>query len=104
MCQTHMPASACAGCLQGDPRPSLQWPQSHAESSFSFHEMARTIRYWAWSRSSHPSSESQGLRPAAGVILGPRMGGTLSIQGTHSTKGTLGTPKVPQKHKLNQIN
>jgi hypothetical protein len=61
---------------------------------------AGRFQVWAWSRSSHPSS--QGPRPA-GVILGPRMGGTLSTQGTHSTLSTLGTPKVPQKHKLNQI-
>ncbi len=41
--------------------------------------------------------------PAGRGNFGPSDGGTLSTQGTHSTLGTQGTPKVPQKHKLNQI-
>ena len=43
LCAKHV-CGTCAGCHQSDPGPSLEWPHSH-ESSFSVHELTRTIRY-----------------------------------------------------------
>ena len=44
LCAKHV-CGTCAGCPQSDPGPSLEWPQSH-ESSYSFHELTPTIRYY----------------------------------------------------------